>query len=652
VAKLRRLPAGTLRAMNYERLSLRIEPGAGGSYAVSVQSPQGEGHGTFQVPPIGKPRQEAGAPGPDGARDVRRRIAALQRPAARSLDAGKELFRALIKDEVASLFHASLGSLRGRQQGLRIDIAINPRLPESAGLQSLPWELLCRPETEDILCLSRRTPVVRSLEAHRERRSAIARPRRLRILAVAASPTDGPPLDMARERMNLEQAWRGHEDKVEIVFLDRGGVEEMRQAFLAATFHILHFMGHGTFDEETSEGVLFFERCDGTGEAFEGRRLAQLLHDFESLRLVVLNACHTAEAVGTHGPNPFAGAASSLVMGGIPAVVAMSGPVSDLAAVAFSRTFYQRLAAGDPIEAALTEGRLAIQRSEPRDGAWATPILFLRSPDGRLFAPRSTVWARRAALLAGVAVALALTFILAAGWLRARRTAEVTRLANDGIGLMGLGRREEARKAFLSALDLDPANAGTLGNLAIVEQQLGDDESALVHLQAAARSAPEEAVHHYNLGMLLALEKRYEEAIPSLRRAIEIDPNYAYAYNELGNVYLELDRPADARQSLEAGLKRDRRLANLHKNLARAALAEGRPEEAVVQLELALPLYSPADPSGKAEAAYWLAVAQSASGRATEVCAALHELQTLDPRRLGQFAKDATLLAERHRCAP
>ena len=50
-------------------------------------------------------------------------------------------------------------------------------------------------------------------------------------------------------------------------------------------------------------------------------------------------------------------------MGGMPAVVAMRGPVPDIAAVAFSRTFYQRLAAGDPIEAAVTEGRLAIQRT-------------------------------------------------------------------------------------------------------------------------------------------------------------------------------------------------------------------------------------------------------------------------------------------------
>ena len=246
---------------------MRIEPAAGNSYAVSVQSPQGEGRETFQLPRIGEPSWAA-ARRTGETRDLITPLSTrLEAPA---LDVGKELFQALFRGEVANLFHASLGSLRGRHQGLRIDVSINPRRPELAPLQKLPWELLCRPETEDFLCLSRRTPVVRSLEAHRERRPAIARPRRLRILVVAASPADCASLAVARERANLEAAWKGQEKKVEIVFLERGGVEEMRQALLAAPFHILHFMGHGKFDEESSEGVLFFERLRRHRPALRG----------------------------------------------------------------------------------------------------------------------------------------------------------------------------------------------------------------------------------------------------------------------------------------------------------------------------------------------------------------------------------------------
>jgi tetratricopeptide (TPR) repeat protein len=605
--------------MRYESFTVRIEPTAGGSYTVAVHSPKGEGRGSFQIPRMDN---------------------------ADSLDRGKRLFQALFKEKVAGLFHSSLGSLRGPHQGLRIDLALDPQHPESAPLLKLPWELLCRPETEDFLGLSRRTPVVRSLDAHRERRPAIARPRRLRILAVSASPKDGPPaLDVAQERRSLEEAWKGQEKNVEIVFLERGSLEEIRQAHLAKPFHILHFMGHGDFDEASSRGVLFFERRNGTSHPFEGRRLAQLLHDFESLRLVVLNACFTAE-----GANPFAGVASALVMAGVPAVVAMSGPISDQAAVAFSRTFYERLATGDPVETAVTEGRLAIQRAEPEDGEWAIPTLFLRSTDGALFAPRPTVWARRAALLMGAVLALTLIGFFGAGWRQEHQTGKAMRLANDGIGFLELGRKEEARNALLSALKTDPENAATLGNLAVVEMQLGDDEAALAHAQAAVKAAPGEAVHHYNLGNLLALKKRYEEALSSLQKAVEIDPGYAYAYNEMGNVYLALDRPADARKALERGLTHDPTLAKLHKNLGRTALAERHPEEAIRHLKKALTLYPRIDPAGKTEAIFWLATAQAATGRTKEACAALQELKAFDARGLSPFTKDATLLAERQRC--
>jgi tetratricopeptide (TPR) repeat protein len=570
--------------------------------------------------------------------------------AAPASSVGKALFREVFRDEVAQLFHASLGSLEGEQRGLRIRISIDPRQRELAVLQRLPWELLCWPETEDFLCLSRRTPVVRFLEAHRERRPAIARPRRLRILAVSASPKDCTPLAVARERRNLEEAWKGLKKNVEIVFLERGGLEEIRRAFLQKPFHVLHFMGHGGFSEEKSEGELLFEGCDGTSQPFDGRRLAQMLHDARSLRLIVLNACHTAKAAGAQGANPFAGVASSLVMAGVPAVVAMSGAVSDPAAVAFSRMFYQRLAAGDSIEAAVTEGRLAIQRADPLDGAWATPALFLRSSDGRLFAPRSMVWARRAALLAGLAAALTLLG-LTAGWgVREKSAAEVTRLANEGIGLVELGRKEEARRAFQSALAIDPGNATALGNLAIVEMQLGDNDSALGHAQAAVSAAPREAVYHYNLGNLLALQKRYEDALDSLRRAIEIDPGYANAYNELGNIYLELDRLAEARKAFVRGLIRAPLLAKLHKNLARVALAERHADEAVRHLEKALSLYPPAEAAGRAEATYWLAAAHSAAGHAGETCTALRKLGALDPGPLSPFARDARLLAKKNRC--
>ncbi len=216
-----------------------------------------------------------------------------------------------------------------------------------------------------------------------------------------------------------------------------------------------------------------------------------MLHDFESLRLVVLNACHTAEAVGTQGPNPFAGAASSLVMSGVPAVVAMNGPVSDLAAVAFSRTFYQRLAAGDPIEAAVAEGRLAIQRADPRDGVWATPVLFLRTRTGCSSRPAHGLGTpRRSAggLCRGSGARLAPRLGLAAGAPRRRDDAahqrwhRASRARQEGRGPKRLPLR------LWTSIRMTPRPWEIWPSWKL---QLGDDEAALAHAQAAVKRPPE-----------------------------------------------------------------------------------------------------------------------------------------------------------------
>src|SRR6185436_7658264 len=51
----------------------------------------------------------------------------------------------------------------------------------------------------------------------------------------------------------------------------------------------------------------------------------------------------------------------------------------------FSRAFHRSLAAGAPVDAAASEGRLAIYRNDPESLEWTIPALFLRAADGHLF---------------------------------------------------------------------------------------------------------------------------------------------------------------------------------------------------------------------------------------------------------------------------
>lgn len=299
---------------------------------------------------------------------------------------GGELFEALFQGEVRSLFDASLDKVRASGRGLRLRLQLDVRRGELARLQELPWELLYLPDRSEFIGLSLQVSIVRHLEVPRGVET-LPLPSPLRILAVAANPSALPQLDLTREIEHLQGAWRSHTE-VEVVLLEAARLEALHDALASGPFHVLHFMGHGTLDERTQEGALIFERSGGEPQPVGGRDLSHLLQGFRGLRLAVLNACVTARAPSGSELDPFAGVATALVQGGLPAVIAMQLPLSDDAAVAFSRSLYQRLAAGDPIETALAHGRKAIHASDPRSMEWGTPVLFLRSAGDRLFEPR------------------------------------------------------------------------------------------------------------------------------------------------------------------------------------------------------------------------------------------------------------------------
>jgi hypothetical protein len=62
----------------------------------------------------------------------------------------------------------------------------------------------------------------------------------------------------------------------------------------------------------------------------------------------------------------------------------MQFPISDTAAITFSAALYRALAAGEPVEAAVAEGRTAVYLQDPESLEWATPALYLRTAPGGL----------------------------------------------------------------------------------------------------------------------------------------------------------------------------------------------------------------------------------------------------------------------------
>ncbi|MBI3957585.1 MAG: CHAT domain-containing protein, partial [Chloroflexi bacterium] len=145
--------------------------------------------------------------------------------------------------------------------------------------------------------------------------------------------------------------------------------------------HVFHFIGHGVYTDE--QAYLALEDDEGTARLISEREFSEIFASVNETRLAVLNACQSATTSSTV---PLVGLAPKLLQRQLSAVVAMQQPLTDRAALVFSRSFYRSLALGAPVDGAVSVARGDIYTevgSEQID--WAIPVLFLRAQDGRLF---------------------------------------------------------------------------------------------------------------------------------------------------------------------------------------------------------------------------------------------------------------------------
>lgn len=381
------------RAIQYEDLALKIRPDGEDSYQVDVlDSPYGQAIASFALP---FNRQDlealiedvgAGVLG-SHARDVSQ--AARRRRSGLDLqETGARLFRALFHETVREIYLLSKGRSESTpDRGLRIRLVLPVDTQDSALLQALPWELLYCEQTDDFLATNVLTPVVRQLvipwAAPSFQGSAA---KRVRILIVVASPRSSDPLDEAGERARILEAWC-RRDGAEVKVLTQATLTCLREHLRSEHFHVVHFIGHGSFDSEAGEGYLLFETPERDSHLVSGKLLAKAIRESREVRFVFLNACKSGELGYRPRQNPLLGVASALVQRGIPAVLAMQFPISDQAAKVFSETVYRSLARCSSIEAAVGDGRFAIQQEDLESWEWITPVLFTALSGARIFEP-------------------------------------------------------------------------------------------------------------------------------------------------------------------------------------------------------------------------------------------------------------------------
>jgi hypothetical protein len=355
--------------IKYEDFDLLIVRGSRGSYRAKVlESHGGDAGSDFRISNLAVEgfMSPGGLPGNEAAKAF-----------------GERLFKAVFKDEVSGCLKSCLDQARQRKARLRIRL----NLTEVPELGCLPWEFLRNPRIQHFYSRFTETPMVRYLEYGSPRNCLAVKPP-LRMLVILSSPSDYPPLELEAEYEKL---------KAELVPLTKQNLLTIQKLPAATTkalldelleglrhnpFHIIHFMGHGEFDSDTGKGYLVFEDEDKRATKISGEAMGNILRDHDTLRLAVINAC---EGARISEEDSYAGTAQGLLNhGNVPAVVAMQFPVTDKSAIDFASQFYKAIAAGYPVEAALSEGRKAISLDED-SVEWGSPVLYMRSRDGQLF---------------------------------------------------------------------------------------------------------------------------------------------------------------------------------------------------------------------------------------------------------------------------
>jgi len=202
---------------------------------------------------------------------------------------------------------------------------------------------------------------------------------------------------------------------------------------------------------------------------------------------------------------------------GIPAVVAMQYEISDEAAVTFAKGFYTAIAAQHPVEQAVTRARRAVKVARRNTLEWATPVLYLRSPQGAVFdltdvpAPSSS----------------AVPETLPPEVPKSEPSEPGEKVFNLGNLLHQQGDIAGARAAYQQAIDSGDHEWApkAVTNLGVLLAEQGDPDGARVAFQRAIDSGHADQAQRAagNLGLLLAEQGDPDGARAAYQRAIDSD---------------------------------------------------------------------------------------------------------------------------------
>ena len=295
------------------------------------------------------------------------------------LNFGRHLYGLVFPREILAHFDQTEAVARSRSERIRIRLSIEPD-----SLARLPWEFTFREEGHYYLSTNPKTVLSRYLNLPVPPNRARRRQGPLHMLVIIANPID-QPLD-ASEWERIAQTALSiplSDNTITTTTIKHATFETITDELLRQKPDIVQFVGHGMY----RNGKGYLALVDSSTQSSWWINDVQFANLFlagdDHLGLICLATCESAKS---DSPQGFVGIAPRLVERGVPAVVAMQYRIRESTAKTFFANFYTAVAHRNPLDWAVQWGRNAISiKTTPDSPEFATPVLFMRSPNGQVF---------------------------------------------------------------------------------------------------------------------------------------------------------------------------------------------------------------------------------------------------------------------------
>ena len=226
---------------------------------------------------------------------------------------------------------------------------------------------------------------------------------------------------------------------------------------------------------------------------------------------------------------------------------------------------------------------------------------------------------------------------------------EAHRLFQETVTHHQAKRFQQAEAGYDQILRQFPTHPDSLHLRGLLAYQQGHNSLAVNFIEKAIVQDSSKAHYHFNFGLVMLKEERWDDAIAAYRKACRLNPTYVEAMANLGNLYRRQHQWEDAITIFQQALTVKPQSPDLHNNLGVVYKEKGEPNQALDQYHQALTLAPQ-----HAQALNNMGVVLQDQGKLAEAAEAFHRALTLKPSyanahyhlglvRLWQGQEDAAL---------